>query len=273
MSITGPQDSPVVLKVQSDPMKKYVLSQLGYPSVDVEITEDQLETAIRVTGDFIAGYFPREQRLAVFNTSPLRSTYPMPSDAYWIQEVAWDAYSGGSVKDIFGIESFLINPGLISNFGTDGLLLDYHLLQSYRRFAGKILGSEGHWEVIGEVDGGGPGDQLIRLYPTPKGVYPVVVVYMPVVNQFRSPIAKMLAHEMLVAEAKCMVGAARRKIAGIPLPDGSSLTLDGDALVTEGREEKERVVEKAILLSEPLGIYKWLFLIASTLSCLMSGIC
>jgi hypothetical protein len=253
MAIIGPNDLPVILKVRTDPMKKYVLSELGHPGVDVEITEDQFESVIRVTGDFISTYFPREQKFAFFMTQPLIPTYPMPDDAYWIQEVSWDPVTT-RIDDVFGAESFLFNIGNIS--GIQNILTDYHLLQAYRRFSSKILGTEGHWDVVGEVDGG-PGDQLIRLYPTPKGSFPVVVMYMPVVNQFRSPQAKLIANEMLLAEAKCIVGATRRKIAGIPMPDGGSLALDGEALATEGKEEKDKIIEKAIHLGEPLGIAKW----------------
>ena len=253
MAIIAPVDLPVILKVNSDPLKKYVLSQLGYPAVDVEITEDQFESVLRVTGDFISTYFPREQKLSVFWTQPLVPTYPMPEDAYWIQEVSWDPVTT-RIDDVFGAESFLFNIGNIS--GIQNILTDYHLLQAYRRFSQKILGTEGHWEVLGEGDGG-PGDQKIRLYPTPKGSFPVVVLYMPVVNHFRSPQSKYIAHKMLLAEAKMMVGAARRKIAGIPMPDGGALSLDGDAMVAEGKEEKQNIIKEALDLGEPLSIYKW----------------
>jgi hypothetical protein len=113
MAIIGPADLPVVLKVPSDPMKKYALSQLGHPNVEVEISEDQFETALRTVGDWVAGYFPREQKLAVFYTQPLRPTYPMPPDAYWIQEVSWDAVTT-RIDDVFGAESFLfcVSAGL-----------------------------------------------------------------------------------------------------------------------------------------------------------------
>ena len=254
MAIVGPKDLPVVLKLNPDPIKAYCLAKLGHPGVDVEVTEAQFEIAFRSACDFIAGYFPREQRLKVFYTQPLQPTYPMPEDAYWIQEVKWDPVST-RIDDVFGAESFLFNIGNIS--GVQNILTDYHLLQAYRKFSQKILGTEGHWEVINETSGGGPGDQLIRLYPMPKGAFPVVVLYYPVVTAFRSPQARMLTNEMLLAETKIMVGAARRKITGIPMPDGGSLALDGEALATEGKEEKEALIEKAVHLGEPLPIVMW----------------
>lgn len=176
----------------------------------------------------------------------------------------WQELSGEDLPQIdlvklnrkrYGIKSSLAcNIGNIT--GINQMLTDLHLLQAYRRFAGKVLGTEGHFEVIGEVDGDAT-QQLIRLYPTPKGVFPVVVVYIPVVNNFRSPTAKLLAHRMLLAEVKTMVGMARRKIAGMPTPDGGSLALDGEALVAEGEEMKANIVQEAINLSQPLGVYKW----------------
>lgn len=106
MAIIGPADLPSILKVRSEPMKKYVLSKLGHPHVMVELSEDQWETIYRVAGDFIAGYFPKEQRLAVFYTNPLQSTYPMPADAYWVQQVQWDPATT-RIDDVFGAESYL----------------------------------------------------------------------------------------------------------------------------------------------------------------------
>lgn len=121
MAIIAPADLPSVLKVRSEPMKKYVLSKMGHPITEVEIHEDQWETIFKVSGDFIAGYFPREQKLSVFWTSPLRSTYPLPQDAYWVQSVSWDPVTT-KIDDVFGAESFLFcvseNFNILDKFGS-----------------------------------------------------------------------------------------------------------------------------------------------------------
>lgn len=260
MAILAPADLPAVLKVRSEPMKKFVLSKMGYPQTDVEITDDVWETIWKVSGDFIAGYFPREQKLSVFYTQPLQSTYPLPEDAYWIQSVSWDPVTT-KIDDVFGAESFLFNIGNIS--GIQNILTDYHLLQAYRKFSQKILGTEGHWEVIGEGNSNvvddqlSAKDQLIRLYPTPKGAFPVVVLYVPVVQHFRSPQARLIAYDMMLAEAKIAVGSARRKITGMPTPDGGSINYDGSDLVQEGEKMKEEIVKRAIELGEPIGVHMW----------------
>ncbi len=260
MAIMGPADLPSIMKVRSEPMKKYVLSKLGGSVVDVEIKEDQWETVWKVAGDFISSYFPKEQRLAVFWTQPLKSTYPLPKDAYWVQQVNWDPVTS-RIDDIFGAQSHMFNIGNIS--GSQNMLLDYHLLAAYRKFSQKILGSEGHWEVINEGESDAEGDALsakdqkIRLYPTPKGAFPVTVLYVPVVTHFRSPQARQLCYDLMLAEAMVMLGNARAKISGMPTPDGGSISYDGSDLVTRGEAAKEKIVEQAINLGEPMGFWLW----------------
>jgi hypothetical protein len=164
------------------------------------------------------------------------------------------------------------NIGNVS--GIQNILTDYHLLQAYRKFSQKVLGTEGHWEVINEVEGTGAGDslsakdQLIRLYPTPKGAFPVVVLYLPVINHFRSPQARQLTYDLMLAEARIALGSARRKINGLPTPDGGSINYDGSDLVSEGEEAKKSIVEQAIALGEPMGFWLWsLFPLMFTLGC------
>ncbi len=260
MAILAPADLPSVMKIRSDPMKKYVLSKLGYPTNEVEISETQFETIFRTAGDFIASYFPREQKLSVFWTSPLKPTYPLPRDAYWIQEVQWDPVTT-RIDDVFGAEAYLFNIGNIS--GVQNMLLDYHLLSAYRKFSKKLLGTEGHWEVLNEgtstVEGDALSakDQLIRLYPTPKGAFPVVVLYIPVVTHFRSPEARQICYDMMLAEAMITVGNSRAKVNGMPTPDGGSISYDGSDMAQRGEALRKEIVTNAINHGEPLMPALW----------------
>lgn len=259
MAIIGPSQLPVILKTDSNPLKRHILTHLGHPVVMAEIVETQLEEIFRTTGNFIANYHPLAEKYAFFMTQPLQSEYPIPEDAYWIRSVSWDP-STTQLTDIFGAESFLFNIGNIT--GIQQLLTDYFLLQSYRKFSQRILGTEGTWEFktgrgdansnfgIGTNYGG-----TIKLFPVPKASFPVIVQYIPSIDTFRSPGAQESVMRASVAIAKQIVGAARRKLGNIPGPDGGAINLDGESLVTEGREEYEKVLEFTLSISEPLGIF------------------
>jgi len=232
-----------VLKLDLNPTKLEVLAHFGHPTIKVELEEVHFETIFRSTGNFIAGYFPFEEKIAVFYTKPLVTEYDIPQDAYWIKQVKWDP-AVTRIGDIFGAESFLFNIGNIT--GLQGMLLDYHLIQHYRKFSQRVLATEGRWEV--------KGDNKIRLIPIPRGTYPVFVEYFPCVEQFRSPWAKELTKRMAIAEAAMILGNIRSKRA-LPTPDGGTTTFNGEDLLSWGREEKRQVLEDAISMTEPPGIY------------------
>jgi hypothetical protein len=147
------------------------------------------------------------------------------------------------------LSKYWISANVGNVTGIQNILLDYHLLQAYRKFSQRVLATEGQWEL--------KGDNKIRLFPTPRGGYPVVVQYLPVMNHFRSPIARELTKRALLAECKIILGNSRSKFSGIPSPDGGTLTMNGDAMRTEGQEEKKQVIEDAISYGEPMPIVIW----------------
>lgn len=247
MAIRSKNRLPVVLQVNSEPLKLHVLSQLGHPNVLVELDEVQMEQILRSTGDFIARYFPLEEKYAFFMTTPLKAEYEIPEDAYWIREIAFDPTTT-RIDDIFGAESYLFNIGNIS--GIQNILTDYHLLQAYRKFSQRILGTEGQWEFKVSTN-------TLRLYPIPKGTFPVVIKYIPVVDDFNSPQAREITYRIILAQLKQALGHARRKIGAVPSPDGGTIGLDGEQLVAEGKEEYEAALKEAIAQGEPLRPYLW----------------
>jgi hypothetical protein len=243
MAIMGPSEGPTVLKLDSNPIKAEVMSHFGHPTIRVELDETAFEMILRTAGDFMAGYFPFEEKRAYFYTKPLVDEYPLPPDAYWIKDVKWDP-SITRVGDIFGAESYLFNVGNVT--GIQNLLLDFHLLQSYRKFSQRMLATEGQWEV--------KGDNLIKVVPIPRGSFPVFVEYFPSINRWRTPVARELMRRLVIAEASIVLGNIRTKRA-LPLPDGGTTTFGGEALIAKGYEEREKVYKDALLLGEPPGIY------------------
>lgn len=109
MAIIGPADLPHVLKVESDPLKHRVLTAMGWPVVNVELDESQLEAIMRYAADWAATYLPIQSNFAYFYTQPLQGEYDLPDDAYWVESVDWDGIPGprNAFFDVFGAEMFL----------------------------------------------------------------------------------------------------------------------------------------------------------------------
>ena len=244
MAILGPSDLPVIYKGDSNPLKFHALSQLGHPVVNVEITEPQMEQILRSTMDWVIRYFPMSEKYAYFYTQPLQSTYSIPDDAFYVRSLSWDPVTT-QIQDIFGAESYLFNVGNIT--GIQNILLDYFAIQSYRKFSARILGTEGHWEFKHET-------KEVRLFPVPRGSYPVVIQYLPIVTEFKSPQARETAYRFYLARVKQAVGNARRKLSGLPGPDGGSITTDGDKLTAEGDQEIKDLEDWVIKNGEPAPI-------------------
>lgn len=252
MAIIGPGDLSRVSKLgrkANEQLKFHILSMLGHPVVNVEITEGQIEQIIRSTHDFISMYFPLEEKYSFIYTTPLQSEYPIPSDAYWVSEVIWHPGTS-SIQNIFSIEYILFNAANIT--GYQSLVSDFHMIRDYQKFANRVLGLEGKWEYL---PGNDASEDRFKLYPVPKGAFPVIVRYLPVVTNYKSPQAKEIAYRVMVARAKEMVGMARRKVSSVQGPEGGNLTSDGEALVTEGKAEYEQCVKDAMALGEPLRPY------------------
>lgn len=156
--------------------------------------------------------------------------------------------------------NFLAAHGYAGNIGNisgiQGILTDFHLLQHYRKFSQRILGTEGQWEF---KPGAGPGgSNTFRLFPVPRGSFPVVIEYLPSVTEFKKPSTREITIRAFLARMKMILGRIRGKFSGgIPGPDGSTITFDGDSLMTEGKEEWDNIISEAISLGEPLGPILW----------------
>lgn len=198
MAITGPSELPYILKVDSDPLKKYALSQLGYPVVEVEVDESQMETVLRTTGNFIAHYFSKEQKFGVFYTQPLVSEYDLPSDAYWIQEIAWDPVTT-MVDKIFGAEAFLFcfGPGTKILRSDDEMTLIEDWQEDYKAktpFGDKKVNIEKHEEDQGLL---GITHERGKLLVTPN--HPVKTIDGDLVNGWYPASELQIDDEIVVA--------------------------------------------------------------------------
>jgi len=91
----------------------------------------------------------------------------------------------------------------------------------------------------------------VRLYPRPSGNFIVGLKVSRVLSE-KEVDQEMWIRKYALAWAKQMLGQIRAKFGSVPGPTGE-VTLKGDGLIQEGKEEELALITDLIKRSEPLG--------------------
>lgn len=243
----GPRRSREVVREQ---IKDYVLLMLGAPVVKVELDEQQLDAAVDLSLQVFEDYAGREYfDYYVFNTVPGKSVYTLPADVGIVRNVFYKETGtmGFQQSDLGGalpIEYYY--PGSAGGSLTAGLMDptqpmwgrmgEWTLYKQYEQMFSRLSSNLGGWEWVG-------GMCNIKLYPIPFRVHPVVVHYLQKRPDYKQVTQAM--QEGALIFAKEMLGRVRSKFASPPGP-GGGMQLDGDKLLAEAREDKEKWQEQLI---------------------------
>ncbi len=225
-------------------IKDYVLLMLGAPVVKVELNEQNLDGAVDLALQIFEDYAPREYfNYYVFNTTPGKSIYTLPADVGMVRNVFYKSqpsltfnasdlggalpieyyYPGGSYASIQG---GLMDP----NQPMYGHMGEWVLYKQYEQMYNRLSSQIGGWEWIG-------GYCNIKLYPVPCRCSAVIVHYLQKKPDFQQVTQAM--QEGALIFAKMMLGRIRSKYKSLPGPQGG-IQLDGEALIQEAREDKEK---------------------------------
>lgn len=231
-------------------LKDYILLMLGAPVVTIELDEQQLDAAVDLALQVLEEWAPMEYfRYYVFQTQPGVSIYTMPPDVGYIRNVYYKqtgefAFQSSDLGGAIPIEYFYpggayasIQGGLIDPmqpiWGRGG---EWSLYKGYEQMYSRLASNIGGWEWVG-------GYQNIKLYPIPYRNHRVVVHYLQKNNDWGR--VQQVMQEGALAYAKIMLGRIRSKIKNPPGPNGG-VQLDGEALLTEGLQEKKDWEERLI---------------------------
>lgn len=231
-------------------IKDIVLSLLGAPIVELEITDQQLNIAIDWTLKVMEYYAPQEYfRYYTFRTTPGKSVYEMPQDVGYVRMVYYRqtpefAFSASDLDGAIPIEYLYpggayasIQGGLIDPIQPIwGRMGDWYLYKMYERMYARVSSGIGGWEFVG-------GYRNIKIYPIPYRAFPVIVHYIQKCNDWDTLTPAMI--DGALAYLKIMIGRARSKFANPPGP-GGGLQLDGLQLLQEGNEELKQWKEDLI---------------------------
>lgn len=227
-----------------DSIRTHVLDRLGRGTVRVELTDAQINAAIRDATRLINKYLPQRKRAAL-PSSPngryvLSDDYPNIQDVVDVVGVRNRDTSAGDRIDLF--DPMIYMPGGAIN--TMGLATYLQSLESIE-YARRLFGSEVEWSTQWENDG---GSKKLILYIVTSATSNQVYGFEYIVGmspdddastgiRFVPPDMEDWFVSYTVALCKQTLGRSLRKFQGIPGPDGSDLQLDGTDLVTDAENE------------------------------------
>lgn len=230
-------------------IKDYCLLMLGAPVIKIELNEQHLDLAVDQALKIFEDYAPREYfDYYVFNTIPGKSVYELPPDVGLVRHVFYkeQGMPGFQASDLGGaIPLEYFNGGAYSSM--QGGLIDpvqpiwgrmgeWVLYKQYSNMFSRVSSSLGGWEWVG-------GFRHIKLYPIPCRPQAVIVHYLQRCKDWECVTQAM--QEGALAHAKIMLGRIRSKIKNPPGPNGG-IQLDGDQLLQEGHEEKQKWQEELL---------------------------
>ena len=222
-------------------LKDFILARLGHPVVRVELTPYQIKTCIDESVGTMYNHAPLfSQQFATFDASAGYSTYKIPS--YILNTLEYVVYkktllsiqqSAGTLEFDFFIKYFQDNF-LFQNFGVG----DFYLLQQNLEMTRKILGQEGSFTVL--------DNQFLHIVPKPV-VTPqtVIIVYRALNSDTLHPAYRNWIQLYALACAKGTLGQIRGKYQTVPSPGGGA-RLNGESLVKESQEEKDKLLQRLL---------------------------
>ncbi len=207
--------------------------------VQVELNQAHIDTALRAGLNWLSVYAPRKGAVEII-TTPRVGRYDLSA-----------LPTGAEVVDvrISGSEGLPISLDLWSveaiRSGTTWDVMDLAYLLNYTGTIKKIFGSGFTWEYRAP---------FLYIFPEPDRDYVLSITYVIPYAAVEDIPFKYLDAFLSFAkgEAKEILGRIRGKYSGVPAPEGQ-MELDGDALLQEGREDKERAREALLRLMPSSG--------------------
>jgi hypothetical protein len=231
-------------------IKDYCLHMLGAPVVKLELDQQNLDFCVDQAMKVFEDYAGREYfSYYVFLTQPGKSIYEMPPDVGMIRNVFYKetgsfAFQSSDLGGSIPVEYFYpggayssIQGGLIDPIQPIwGRMGEWVLYKQYEQMYSRTSSNLGGWEYLG-------GFGTIKLYPVPFRNQKVIVHYMQKQKDWAEVTQAM--QEGALTYAKEILGRIRSKYQSVP-GAGGSVAMDGQQLLQEAREDRQKWFEDLI---------------------------
>lgn len=239
---------PFVLKDEEE-LQQWVLRRLGAPLLKVELTADHLHDNIEDAKRWFAAKKGWRRFLSI-NIIPSKSEYQLPKDVDVIIDVVFasDPLDLSTLAFPYWLptENNQIPYSVFNVAGASGgLYSNYTQTMQFIETAKRVLSAEADWRQ--------ENDKL-QLFPNPARAGKAIIEY----NSHQiNPVMELserdhgLLKRYALAMAKLDLGRIRSKFDNYPTAQGTT-TMDGPALLTEGREDVEKLDEELGESSKPM---------------------
>ena len=219
-------------------VKDFVLSRLGYPVVDVELEDFQIETCIEEAVSKLEYHSPDWMtQYASFQTSSSINVYELPpeiannlTDVWYQRDFFKFGANPGSLEYDFSI-MFFTNTGLFNNYNVS----QYLLMQQYLKQVKNVLGQGSSWQLV--------NNKFLHIWPVPDTNEGVLLEFRALDANTIHPAYKSWIQRYSLCVAKEILGRIRGKYQTLPGPSGGS-KLDGAALLSEAAQEKVSLLQE-----------------------------
>ena len=236
-----------------DELFRWIRSQLGAPTAPVELTDEQLQDCV-APAVYWYNYYrnARENTIYVTLEGNSKDGWEIPEEVGGEDNIIelimkprfpYTFYAGRTdiVGHVYMQWFFMQHQTNLRHMAGD-----YYLIMSTQKDINNIMGTEVKWNFYN-------GRLFINPTPPPG---------MNIGIRFRSAIplneinTNIFIRNYALGKAKTILGTIRSTFGGMVPGGNEMLTLRGEALIAEGKEEMERVIQTMQQLTEPLG-FDW----------------
>lgn len=237
-----------------DGIKNWVMEELGYPLVHVEITDSQLTHCINDAIEEFTKYVIQEREYLALNLEDYNTSgFTLPDNVAGVFALEESMTFGGNagVNVLFSTMNTMWNAGMlpIPWTGNRGSWIDYELAMSYVDLTKRMTASKFYFEY-------NERNKLLTLTPNPSkygtedgtGMKGYICIGCNVIRPDDQQYGESWVKRYALAKAKEIIGRIHSRYQGTQLLGGG---LIDQSMKTEGQQEK------AALLAELKSTYRF----------------
>ena len=246
--------------------------RLGHPLIKVELDNTQIFDAIDYARDKFIKWAVGQSRIETFFTMALSATqtvYQLPTGVTEVVDYTDSGGSaGGGINTLFTLDNYLYNNGMYealyrTNMSGGGYtIISYHIARDFLETVNRYTPTKYNWKYHRfsnelEIQPAPPTGNALTIiqdgneFTIDSPGYALLKVYMMEGSthneNWSSSDQNFYTSDWIfdyaLAECKIMLGRIRSKFANFASVGNTGILMDGDTLLSEGKEEKEKLEE------------------------------